>query len=71
MMSGLSFLGLGVQPPEADWGMMVRENLWGIYQAAPAALVPATAIASLTIGINLIVDDISAQLGSRHVKEMV
>lgn len=71
MMSGLSFLGLGVQPPEADWGMMVRENLFGIYQAAPAALVPATAIASLTIGINLIVDDISAQLGSRHVKEMV
>lgn len=71
LISALSFLGLGVQPPEADWGMLVRENLWGIYAAAPAALAPATAIASLTIGINLIVDDISAQLGSKHVEEMV
>ena len=71
LISALSFLGLGVQPPEADWGMLVRENIWGIYTAAPAAMAPATAIASLTIGINLIVDDVSAQLGSKHVEEMV
>lgn len=62
-MSGLSFLGLGVQPPDADWGAMVRENLAGLSYGYAAALVPATAIASLTIGLNLVVDSLSAGVG--------
>lgn len=62
-MSGMSFLGLGVQPPDADWGAMVRENLAGLSYGAAAALVPATAIASLTIGMNLVVDSLSARAG--------
>lgn len=57
-ISGLSFLGLGVQPPTAAWGVMVQENMAGLAYGAPAALVPAAAIASLTIGINLVVDDL-------------
>jgi peptide/nickel transport system permease protein len=60
-ISALSFLGLGVQPPQVDWGSMVRENLVGLSRAAPALLAPAVAIASLTIAINLIVDDVSAR----------
>jgi peptide/nickel transport system permease protein len=62
-LSGLSFLGLGVQPPDADWGSMVRENLAGLSYGYAAALIPATAIASLTIGINLVIDSLSARAG--------
>lgn len=62
-VSGLSFLGLGVQPPTADWGVMVRENLSGMVYGSMAALVPALAIALLSISINLTVDDISTLYG--------
>jgi peptide/nickel transport system permease protein len=70
-ISGLSFLGLGVQPPTSDWGVMVRENLGGLVYGSSAAFVPAAAIASLTIGINLIVDDFSAQRGQEIAAEMI
>ena len=56
LISGLSFLGLGLQPPLADWGSMVRGNADGIAWGYMHPLVPATCIALLTIGINLIVD---------------
>ncbi|MDB3945940.1 ABC transporter permease [Gammaproteobacteria bacterium] len=56
LISGLSFLGLGLQPPLADWGAMVRGNSDGIAWGYLHPLVPATCIALLTIGINLIVD---------------
>ncbi len=55
-LSSLSFLGLGVQPPEADWGGMVRENKEGIVFGIPAALIPAGAIALLAISVNLVAD---------------
>ncbi|WP_158938157.1 ABC transporter permease [Burkholderia sp. S171] len=55
-VAGLSFLGLGIQPPFADWGGMVRDNAQVINFGGIAPLVPAAAIALLTIGINLIVD---------------
>jgi peptide/nickel transport system permease protein len=55
-VSALSFLGLGVQPPDADWGVMVKENLQGLLFGSMAPLIPAAAIASVTIAINLLVD---------------
>jgi peptide/nickel transport system permease protein len=55
-VASLSFLGLGVQPPEADWGSMVHDNATAINLGKIAPLVPAAAIAILTIGINLVVD---------------
>jgi peptide/nickel transport system permease protein len=61
LLSGLSFLGLGVQPPNADWGSLVRENLSGLHEGAPAVLTPALAIATLTIGVNLLIDSVSAR----------
>ncbi len=70
-ITGLSFLGLGVQPPTADWGIMVRENIEGLWQGSSAVLAPAGAIATLTIGINLIVDDFSAQRGQEIAEEMI
>ncbi|MCQ4159661.1 ABC transporter permease [Roseomonas sp. GC11] len=58
LLSGLSFLGLGIQPPEADWGSLVRENIGGLAEGAPAVLMPALAIASLTIGVNMLIDNL-------------
>jgi peptide/nickel transport system permease protein len=55
-ISTLSFLGLGVQPPMADWGGIVKENKEGIVYGIPAALVPAFAIATLAISVNLVAD---------------
>jgi peptide/nickel transport system permease protein len=55
-LSALSFLGLGVQPPAADWGSMVKENKEGIVFGIPAALIPAAAISILAISVNLVAD---------------
>ena len=55
-LSTLSFLGLGIQPPAADWGGMVKDNKDGIIFGIPAALVPGGAIAALAICVNLVVD---------------
>ena len=55
-ISALSFLGLGIQPPTADWGGMVRENAGAITFGILTPLWPAGAIALLTIGVNLVVD---------------
>ena len=58
LISGLSFLGLGLQPPLADWGAMVRSNAEGIAWGFMHPLIPASCIALLTIGINLLVDSL-------------
>ena len=55
-VAALSFLGLGVQPPDADWGSMVKESSLAIPAGIAAPLYPAAAIALLTIGVNLVVD---------------
>ena len=55
-IASLSFLGLGIQPPTADWGGMVRENAGVISFGLLTPLFPAAAIAFLTVGVNLIVD---------------
>ena len=74
-ISSLSFLGLGVQAPISDWGSMVRENMPGLGNGfgsgAIASVAPAVAIASLTIAINLIVDDVSAHEGGSLAKKMI
>jgi len=56
LISSLSFLGLGLQPPLADWGAMVRGNADGIAWGFLHSLLPAACIAILTIGINLLID---------------
>jgi len=55
-ISALSFLGLGIQPPTADWGSMVRENATLINYDDITPLLPAGAIALLTVGVNFVVD---------------
>ena len=63
-ISTLSFLGLGVQPPLADWGGMVKENKDGLIYGKSAALLPAIAIAALAISVNLVADWILTRTSS-------
>jgi peptide/nickel transport system permease protein len=55
-IAALSFLGLGIQPPLADWGSMVRDTATLIAFGDITPLVPAMAIALLTISVNFVVD---------------
>ena len=55
-ISALSFLGLGLQPPTADWGSMVKETASLISFGDITPLLPAGAIALLTVGVNFVVD---------------
>ena len=65
VLSGLSFLGLGVQPPNADWGALVRENIEGLSLGAPAVIFPSIAIASLTISVNMFIDNLPTRIRDR------
>jgi len=55
-IAALSFLGLGIQPPTADWGSMVRDNATLINYDDITPLLPAAAIAMLTVAVNFVVD---------------
>jgi peptide/nickel transport system permease protein len=58
-IAGLDYLGLGAQPPTADWGLMVQENQSGLMSAPWSVLLPIIAIAALAIGVNLVTDGIA------------
>jgi len=68
-IAALSFLGLGIQPPQADWGSMVKET-GQMIALRPIALYPAGAIALLTIGVNLVVDWLLAIHSRGHGEEV-
>ena len=59
VVAGLSFLGFGLQPPAADWGLMINENKNGLTLQPWPVLLPVIAIALLTIGTSLIGDGLS------------
>ncbi|MEO9339750.1 ABC transporter permease [Mesorhizobium sp. SB112] len=65
LLSSMSFLGLGVQPPFADWGALVKENIGGLSFAAPAVVFPCIAIATLTISVNLLIDNLPQKIRDR------
>jgi peptide/nickel transport system permease protein len=58
IVSSLGFLGLGVQPPSPDWGLMIGESRQFIASAPWMTLAPAGAVASLVVGVNLLTDGI-------------
>jgi peptide/nickel transport system permease protein len=58
LLASLSFLGLGVQPPNADWGSLVRENILALSEGGASVIAPSLAIASLTIAVNLVIDNL-------------
>lgn len=65
-ISGLSFLGLGVQPPDADWGGLVRENMSAMQIGAwLPVLAPAFAIGAFAVSLNVIIDWIDSRSSTR------
>jgi peptide/nickel transport system permease protein len=62
LIAGISFLGFGLQPPDADWGLMINENRLSITVQHWAVLLPVIAIGLLTVGTNLITDGVSRAL---------
>ena len=62
LLASLSFLGLGIQPPEADWGSLVRENIETLASGGAAVIAPSMAIASLTIAVNLVIDNLPGRV---------
>ena len=73
LLASLSFLGLGVQPPAADWGSLVRENIGALPLGSAAIIMPALAIASLTIAVNLLIDNLPGRStrGAKDRKSVV
>lgn len=63
IISGVNFLGLGLQPPAADWGIMISENRVVISENALSVLAPTVMLALLTVGVNLTGDAIARGLG--------
>ena len=68
LITGLSFLGFGVQPPTADWGTMINENRIGLMVSPWPVLVPIILIALMTIGMNLLTDGLSRVMLGRGRK---
>jgi peptide/nickel transport system permease protein len=59
----VNFLGLGLQPPAADWALIISENRSGLTLNPYVILVPAALISLLTISVNLVGDAIARSLG--------
>lgn len=59
IVAALSFLGFGLQPPAADWGLMINENRLSILIQPWGVLLPVIAIALLTVGVNLVTDGVA------------
>lgn len=64
-VASLSFLGLGMQPPTADWGLMINENRIALSLQPWGVILPVVAIAVLTVGTNLIADAVSGASAGR------
>ncbi|GAA1969265.1 ABC transporter permease [Microbacterium deminutum] len=63
LIAALSFLGLGVQPPTADWGVMINENRDGLTVQPLGVIAPASMVALFTIGTSFIAEGLSRMLG--------
>ena len=63
LVASVNFLGLGLQPPAADWALIISENRNGLTLNPYVILVPAALISLLTISINLVGDAIARSLG--------
>jgi peptide/nickel transport system permease protein len=59
LVAAVSFLGFGLQPPAADWGLMINENRVGLIIQPWPVVLPVMAVALLTVGTNLITDGIA------------
>jgi ABC-type dipeptide/oligopeptide/nickel transport system permease subunit len=70
-VASVSFLGLGLQPPAADWGLTISENRSGIVLQPWAVVLPILAIGTLTVGVNLFMDGIRRRLPTYEKIDLV
>jgi len=68
VLSALSFLGIGVQPPEADWGVMLTEGVQVLTIAPITAIAPALALVVTVVGINFVGEGLAAALDVRSAR---
>lgn len=68
-IASLSFLGLGMQPPAADWGLMINENRIALLVQPWGVLLPVFAIAILTVGANLITDSLARASATTNTED--
>ncbi|WP_159539828.1 ABC transporter permease [Aeromicrobium sp. 9AM] len=66
VIAGLSFLGFGIQPPNADWGLMVNENRSGLMILPWGTIGPIVCIAAFALATNTLADALGRLLGARH-----
>ena len=59
VIAAVGFMGFGLQPPSADWGLMINENRIGLTIQPWPVLLPVVAIGLLTVGMNLLTDGIA------------
>jgi ABC-type dipeptide/oligopeptide/nickel transport system permease subunit len=71
ILASVNFLGLGLQPPRADWALMISENRGGIGLQPWAVAAPALLIAFLTISVNLVADAVARSLGTSTDRKRV
>ena len=71
LISSLSFLGFGANPPTPDWGLMVAENRSLMSVVPLATLAPICALATLIVGLNLASDGLAKALGVDRMKEIL
>ena len=71
LLAAVNYLGLGLQPPRADWALMISENRSGLNLNPWAIVAPTVAIALLTISVNLIADATARTLGRSTDSTMV
>ena len=71
ILASVNFLGLGLQPPAADWALMISENRGGIALNSLAVAAPALLIAFLTISVNLVADAVARSLGTSTDRKRV
>jgi ABC-type dipeptide/oligopeptide/nickel transport system permease subunit len=71
LIASVNFLGLGLQPPRADWALMISENRGGMTLQPWMVAVPALLIAALTVGVNLVADAVARSLGTSIAQKRV
>ncbi len=64
LIASVNFLGVGLQPPSSDWGLMIAENRQGLNLNPWMVIVPAMLVAIITVSINLVADGIARTLGT-------
>ena len=69
LYASLSYLGLGLPPPAADWGMMISENRLGITISPWLAIAPAAAIAIFSVAVNVLTDNFARSIGHSKRQE--